>query len=384
MWNLLQQRNNRGLDTKAPFRNGVAGSLEVIGQSAFLKMLALERKRADRSSRRFLLMLLESQKLLKDSSRCLGRVIDALAESTRETDVKGWYEEGTRIGVIFTEIDAAPEKSVCDILHAKVTNALNGQLSVEEFKELSLSFHEYPEGSNRQDPPAPANSILYPDIAQRASSNSSALRVKRAIDILGSLFGLVLFAPLLAVIAILIKATSKGPVLFRQKRLGHYGKSFVFLKFRSMYVNNDHTIHKEYVTQFIAARNGNQSRKQNQQNVYKLVGDPRITPVGKFLRRTSLDELPQFFNVLKGEMSLVGPRPPLPYEFKAYEAWHRRRLLVMKPGITGLWQVAGRSKVTFDEMVRLDLQYAKSWSLGLDIKILLQTPLAVVTAQGAY
>ncbi len=115
-----------------------------------------------------------------------------------------------------------------------------------------------------------------------------------------------------------------------------------------------------------------------------MTNDPRVTPVGKFLRRTSLDEFPQFFNVLRGEMSLVGPRPPLPYEFERYVVWHKRRLLAVKPGITGLWQVEGRSKVPFDEMVRMDLEYAKKWSIWMDIKILFRTPLALLNSDGAY
>lgn len=118
--------------------------------------------------------------------------------------------------------------------------------------------------------------------------------------------------------------------------------------------------------------------------VYKLVNDPRVTPIGKILRRNSLDELPQFFNVLRGDMSLVGPRPPLPYEFACYRGWHRRRILEVKPGLTGLWQVYGRCRTTFDEMVRLDLRYARQWSLWLDLKILLRTPVTVVLRTGAY
>ena len=132
----------------------------------------------------------------------------------------------------------------------------------------------------------------------------------------------------------------------------------------------------DYIKRFIA---GNVN-----ETVYKITEDPRVTRVGRFLRKTSLDELPQFFNVLRGEMSLVGPRPPIPYELEAYDIWHRRRLLEVKPGITGLWQVNGRSKLRFDDMVRLDLQYATAWSLWLDIKILLQTPRAVFSREGAY
>jgi lipopolysaccharide/colanic/teichoic acid biosynthesis glycosyltransferase len=150
-----------------------------------------------------------------------------------------------------------------------------------------------------------------------------------------------------------------------------------------MYVNNDLTIHKEFMKHVIHGE-GAADEKRSGERIYKMVHDPRITKLGRFLRRTSLDELPQFINVLKGDMSLVGPRPPLAYEFQQYDIWHRRRLLAVKPGITGLWQVNGRSKVSFDEMVRLDLRYVRTCSLWLDIQILLQTPRAVFTGDGAF
>jgi lipopolysaccharide/colanic/teichoic acid biosynthesis glycosyltransferase len=150
-----------------------------------------------------------------------------------------------------------------------------------------------------------------------------------------------------------------------------------------MYFQNDAKIHRDYVRELISGNEAHQEQKGHS-GVYKLKDDPRVTPVGRFLRKISLDELPQFFNVLKGEMSLVGPRPPIPYEVEAYDIWHRRRFLEVKPGITGLWQVEGRSKVKFDEMVRLDLKYAKTWSPWLDIKILLRTPTAVLRGDGAY
>jgi len=133
------------------------------------------------------------------------------------------------------------------------------------------------------------------------------------------------------------------------------------------------------ISEKAAARSGEDGTK-----IYKLTNDKRVTKVGMFLRRTSLDELPQFLNVLMGDMSLVGPRPPIPYELAAYQTWHRRRLLEVKPGITGLWQVAGRSRVDFDQMVRLDLRYATSWTPWLDLKILMRTPLAVIRGSGAY
>ena len=191
-------------------------------------------------------------------------------------------------------------------------------------------------------------------------------------------------APLFLAIAVAIKLTSKGPVFFRQQRIGHFGKPFVFVKFRSMYLNNDPKIHLDYIRQLISGKAEKQPSNGNGKGVYKLTADPRVTRVGAFLRKTSLDELPQLINVLRGEMSLVGPRPPIPYEVDTYQTWHRRRVLEAKPGITGLWQVSGRSRVGFDEMVRLDVRYAMQRSFWLDLKILLLTPRAVILGDGAY
>jgi lipopolysaccharide/colanic/teichoic acid biosynthesis glycosyltransferase len=224
---------------------------------------------------------------------------------------------------------------------------------------------------------------LYPDLEKRQESNRLGRATKRMIDLLGSLSLLVMLSPVFFVIAAAIKLTSQGPVLFRQKRIGEHGTPFVFLKFRSMYINNDASEHQEYVRQLIAGQAEKKSANGNSGGVFKLTDDPRITPVGRILRRSSLDELPQLINVLRGEMSLVGPRPPVPYEVDAYATWHRRRLLEAKPGITGLWQVQGRSRVEFDDMVRMDLRYARNCSPLLDLKILLQTPKAVIGGDGA-
>jgi len=187
-------------------------------------------------------------------------------------------------------------------------------------------------------------------------------------------------SPLLMVVAALVKLTSSGPVFFRQVRVGEGAKRFTMLKFRTMKVNADDRIHREYVSSLIAARKAGGDAAEG---VFKITNDPRVTSIGRILRKTSLDELPQFLNVLTGEMSLVGPRPPIPYEVEQYKPWHHRRVLDAKPGITGLWQVTGRSRTTFDEMVRLDLRYAKKCSVWTDIKILLATPRAVVSGKGA-
>jgi lipopolysaccharide/colanic/teichoic acid biosynthesis glycosyltransferase len=158
-------------------------------------------------------------------------------------------------------------------------------------------------------------------------------------------------------------------------------KSFKMLKFRTMHQNVDETLHHDYVTKFINANVA--ATDTATPGVFKMTNDPRITPIGHFLRKTSLDELPQLWNVLRGDMSLVGPRPPIPYELEQYQPWHCRRLLDAKPGITGLWQVTGRSRTTFNEMVRLDLRYARTCSLWTDVKILLATPAAVISGKGA-
>ncbi|PYM32812.1 MAG: UDP-phosphate galactose phosphotransferase [Candidatus Rokuibacteriota bacterium] len=196
------------------------------------------------------------------------------------------------------------------------------------------------------------------------------------MDVGGSALALIILSPIFLAIAVAIKMSSPGPVLFRQKRVGHYGVPFTFLKFRSMHSTNDPQIHREYVTRLIAGNVDSKVSANDTNGVYKITDDPRVTRVGRFLRKTSLDELPQFLNVLRGEMSMVGPRPPIPYELEA--------LLEVKPGITGLWQVNGRSRLRFDDMVRLDLRYAKGWSPWLDLKILLQTPRAVFSGDGAY
>jgi lipopolysaccharide/colanic/teichoic acid biosynthesis glycosyltransferase len=305
----------------------------------------------------------------------------ALRQSSRETDITGWYGNETTIGVIFTEIrsDAA---SIVSLLSSRVTSALCSELSAKQFNNIRLSFLVFPDHCAGPEADREAFSVLYPDLMHEIDAKKVALLAKRCLDIVGSLFALMLFLPVLLVIAAAIKLTSRGPLLFKQQRLGQYGKSFTFLKFRSMYVGADQRIHEAYVKQFISVRSGAGDSGKNDE-IYKIKADPRVTADGRFIRKTSLDELPQFFNCLMGQMALVGPRPPLPYEFTAYQVWHRRRLAV-KPGITGLWQVKGRSRVKFDEMVRMDLEYARSWSLWLDIKLLLQTPGAVLTGAGAY
>ena len=202
---------------------------------------------------------------------------------------------------------------------------------------------------------------------------------KRAVDVVSSLLVMTVGAPLFIFLAAAVKLSSPGPIFFRQVRIGKDGQPFVFYKFRSMRHNNDDAAHRDFAREFI---NG-ESVESRDRTVFKMVRDPRITAIGRFLRRSSLDELPQFYNVLRGEMSLVGPRPPISYELDHYQDWHRDRLKV-KPGLTGLWQVSGRSSVGFDEMVMLDLYYIGHWNLKLDLKIMARTLPVMVKGEGAY
>jgi lipopolysaccharide/colanic/teichoic acid biosynthesis glycosyltransferase len=358
---------------------------EILGAEDFRRTIALERKRSERSRKPFMLLLLDMGELslAGDNPKAVEKVFAALALTTRETDITGWYAQECVIGVVFTEIAVEDNQLVPGAIVSRVTETLRGNLAAEDFDQLSFSFHVFPEEWNQDnDDQMRSNPTLYPDLRKREDTRRSFRAMKRAMDIAGSLLALLLFSPIFLVVPVIIKLTSEGPVFFRQRRAGQYGKSFVFLKFRSMYVNNDAAAHKEYVQQLIAGKAGAQVG-ENGEGVYKMTKDPRITPVGAWLRKTSMDELPQFLNVLRGEMSLVGPRPPVPYEVEAYDIWHRRRLLEAKPGITGLWQVCGRSRVKFDDMVRLDLQYARTWSPWMDIKILARTPGAVVLGAGA-
>jgi lipopolysaccharide/colanic/teichoic acid biosynthesis glycosyltransferase len=283
---------------------------------------------------------------------------------------------------MFTEI-VLDKNAVLNTILTRIGALLCDRLDTDQFRRIKFSFHVFPDDWNSHDTDRPSNPTLYPDLEKRQETNRMGRALKRGMDILGSLLLLALLSPIFLVIAAAIKLTSRGPILFRQQRIGEHGTAFTFLKFRSMYVNNDASQHKEYVRQLIAGQAAKQPAAGTGEGIFKLTNDPRITPVGNFLRRSSLDELPQFLNVLRGDMSLVGPRPPVPYEVEAYATWHRRRLLEAKPGITGLWQIQGRSRVGFDDMVRLDLRYARNCSPWLDLKILVQTPRAVIAGNGA-
>ena len=358
----------------------------IFEEEGFHDMLLLERRRAERSRKPFVLMLLDGAAFLgaPATESVMASVTSVILKSTRQTDLVGWYEDGIILGVIFTEVSLECGIPITEVLRSKIVTALGAELGGEWTSRLAVTAHLFPESQGGNGAEPVPDFRLYPELSPERSKKRISQTAKRLIDITGSAALLVLLSPLFAAIALLIRLTSKGPVIFQQERLGQFGRRFLFLKFRTMYTNNDPKIHKEYIQQYISGQAHRIDAGQTQAAVYKIKEDPRVTPVGRFLRKTSLDELPQLWNVLIGKMSLVGPRPPLPYEFEMYDIWHRRRVLEVRPGVTGLWQVSGRSRTCFDDMVRLDLRYTQSWSLWLDLKILLATPRAVLSGEGAF
>lgn len=351
--------------------------LDVIPEAMFIRMLRLERRRTERSGRPFVLVLISG-----DDSRehfegtVVDRVANALIRTTRETDILGWYKQCKTLGLLMPEIGQADSLTV-ETITSKIIATIQNAIARDRFNQLIIRFCVFPEAIETF-ANADGDPVFRPDQLDFEEPAGTSRRIlKRSLDIVGSLFALTAFLPIFLVIGLLVKLTSRGPIFFCQKRVGQYGREFDFYKFRTMYTGNDPRIHQEYVAKLIAGT------LTGARGVYKIEKDPRITKLGRFLRKTSFDELPQFFNVLRNDMSLVGPRPPLPYEFERYQTWHKRRVLELKPGLTGPWQVHGRSRTTFDEMVRMDLQYARKQSLWFDLSILLQTPAAMFSGKGA-
>ena len=370
---------------RASFRGNAVVSRPGIpfSEQVFQNVLMLERRRAERSRRPFVLLLVHLIKETDDDRRILQQALLSLVSNTRESDLIGWYQEPITLGVIFTELSEGEKAAIAEALLRKVEAALLEALGADNVSKIAISIHVFPEDWDKEDLGWVGDSKLYPELQPRVAKKQLHFAVKRALDIVGSTALLLVTLPLMATIALAIKLTSRGPVLFEQERLGQFGARFKCLKFRTMYSDCDPKIHREYVQQFIVGNAQTGQSGNADKALYKITSDPRVTPIGRILRKTSLDEFPQFWNVFRGEMSLVGPRPPVPYEFEVYDVWHRRRVLELKPGVTGLWQVSGRNRTRFDEMVRLDLRYAKEWSVWLDLKIILATPWALISGDCA-
>ena len=357
----------------------LAGRTESIAsERTFQESVRREVRRTERSGRPFLLALIKSDLYRgPHGGNTAAALAKAVKASIRETDWMGWYEDNKVLGIAFTEIGEGDTARI-RLLIEKVSLALRRAVSPQEFEALQLVVRLFPEDRGWDETDG-SEQGTYRDLHSKQTHPSPGKMIKRALDVTGSLLAMLFFSPLFLVLILLVKRSSPGPVFYCQKRVGQYGRLFNFYKLRSMFVDNDAEIHREYVTKLIQGS----SNVRQANGMYKIADDPRVTRIGRLLRKFSLDELPQFFNVLRGDMSLVGPRPPLPYEFERYRPWHRRRVLDLKPGLTGLWQVKGRSRTTFDEMVRLDLRYLRTRSLWLDLKIIFQTPVAMFTGTGA-
>ena len=352
----------------------------VLKETTFRNVLSGEVSRSERSGNFLVLALLHLEgSEWSDRYGRLERSISAsVGSAVRSTDTIGWYAKNRTMGVLLTDLRGYARGALLESIDGKLQTALSAALDAESTQRPRVTYHVFPDIEGAPSLPDP---VLAPDCVPDPATVAGI--VKRCFDVLVSLLLLMVLFPLLLAIALAIKITSKGPVFYRQVRIGQGGRSFTLLKFRSMFENCDDQLHRDYVTRMIAGAPVSQEHESGV-SIYKLVNDPRVTHAGGVLRRSSLDELPQLFNVLKGDMSLVGPRPPLPYEFACYRDWHRRRVLEVKPGLTGLWQVCGRCRTTFEDMVRLDLRYARQWSLWLDLRILFRTPAAVFQRRGAY
>jgi lipopolysaccharide/colanic/teichoic acid biosynthesis glycosyltransferase len=343
----------------------------VVPPNEFLGRLRHEKRRADRS-KAALSMVLYSVDAAEVGS--VAELLDILHGAKRETDILGHVGDG-QVAVLCPDTDAAGISAF--------VRKIDGHAKDLHVKRVAATYPDhlfdfFASGSRVH------SEIDSAFLVETEGNVKQTYALKRPLDVIGAIAALCLFAPLMLIVGLAIALTSPGPVIFKQARLGRGGVPFDFYKFRSMRADGDDRIHRDFVARLIT---GEQQGSANEPNaakpLFKLKSDPRITLIGRFIRKTSIDELPQLVNVLKGDMSLVGPRPPIPYEAANYQAWHLRRVLTVKPGITGLWQVEGRSKVSFNDMVRMDLRYIRDSSLAMDLKILVKTVLVVLRCEGA-
>ena len=344
----------------------------ILPRHDFLRILQHEKRRTERTKASLSIALFQFDQNQRGANDDVVERLRLIHDSKRETDILG-YLGANLVGIILPDTNAQGTQQFVQKVVRRADDltftSTTGTYPDHIFDSLA---------QGRQDPPD-----FDPLFLEQSRKAKVADVIKRGIDIMGAATAILLLSPLMLMTTGLIAFSSPGPVIFRQVRLGRRGVPFVFYKFRSMHCNADSGIHREHVTTIIKASRNDAAQDDKTKSWSKLESDPRITPVGKFIRKSSIDELPQLFSVLKGDMSLVGPRPPLPYEAEVYEPWHLRRVLEVKPGITGLWQVGGRGKVSFDDMVRMDLRYIREWSLALDFKILIKTVMVVLRRDGA-
>lgn len=346
----------------------------LLGERLFKDILLRERRRAERFGHSFAVLVCDRERHSMEPC-AWAPVLAAVAHVQGGADLAGWLETGSVLALLVPETSDDATLATAEHLERQIAAMSPSDAGA------SISVRSYFTGGA----PGPkvgalpsVDALIEAFVERRARRRDDI--AKRCLDVAGSAALLLFLAPVFLAVALGVKWSSPGPVLFRQTRVGRRGEHFTMLKFRSMRADTDHAIHQDYVSWFIKS-SGKQQRTGDE--VFKITTDPRVTPFGRFIRKTSLDELPQFWNVIRGDMSLVGPRPPLPFEVEQYQPWHKRRVLDAAPGITGLWQVTGRSRTTFDEMVRLDLRYAMTRTIWMDIKILAATPRAVISGKGA-
>jgi lipopolysaccharide/colanic/teichoic acid biosynthesis glycosyltransferase len=345
---------------------------ENFYRSGFCKHLYNEMLRAQRSKSPLSILILTVEGKTDHTAINMDELFSLLKKRTRDIDICGLINYKT-IGVILPYTNEEGAKNAC----AKIVNEGKSQV-------YFVGIYTYPDH-------------IFESLTQRGSIQSNKLLfasnelignvwikllIKRCIDVIGSIVCLIIFMPVMIITALAIRITSPGPVIYRQRRLGRAGVPFTMYKFRSMRQDTDDKIHREYIRAFMSGNGEKVNNGDENRPLYKIKCDPRVTNVGRFIRKYSIDELPQLFNVLKGEMSLVGPRPALAYEAEKYQPWHLRRILEAKPGLTGLWQVTGRSKTKWDDSVRLDIRYIKKLSLRYDLQILLRTVREVLRGTG--
>lgn len=375
-------------------RNHTTESPALYSAEEFQRVINRERACADRSGECFSVVVFETL-TQHNSSVDVATLAQVIHRRVRLTDAVGWFAHD-RLGVLLHGANASSASKVAeDIRHSASPKISPGQYTILTYpSDLAWSME-----SNDQSPVRPSKVMkttrdpFTTKVIQKRSSPGSKVSCdsicpkpaeslepylarrlpfwKRALDILGALCGLIVLSPLFLAVALIIKSVSPGPAFFRQERVGYLGKPFILWKFRTMKVRADCEDHKNHMSDLI--NNGKPMTKLDDCN-------PQIIPLfGRLLRKSCIDELPQLINVLRGEMSLVGPRPCLPYEFQEYLLWHKRRVFTV-PGMTGLWQVSGKNHITFTEMVRSDIAYERQSSLWLDLLIVCKT-LNVITSQ---
>ena len=341
---------------------------------AFLRELDREKRRSERSGAPLSLVLYQFDAEAAGNSHQASELVEALHSSKRVTDILGHVGDG-KIAVLCPDTDEAGVKGFMK----KIEQGTGDHLC---FAGVAATYPDdlFDNLARGTATPTVFQPFLDTDVA---GEPAGAYPLKRALDFAGALVLLCLAAPIMLLVAAAVRLTSRGPVIFKQTRVGRGAYPFTFYKFRSMQIDGDDSVHRAFVTQLIEAGDGAAALGDGAAAAFKIRSDSRVTPIGRLIRRTSLDELPQLFNVLKGDMSLVGPRPPIPYEATKYQPWHLRRLLSVNPGMTGIWQVEGRSRVPFNEMVRMDLRYIRNCSFWLDLRILAKTLPVVLSCEGA-